>query len=173
MIKLRALNRTDLEKTLSWHNSDEIRELYLGHPFPINKEMEERWYEKVLTSNIPTTVFGIEHIEDRTLIGISVLKNINLINSSAEFALYIGDGAYQGKGLAKLATVETLRFGFDQLNLNRIALNVLQNNEKAIGLYKKLGFMQEGELRESIFKNGKRQNEYIFALLKSEFNHAI
>jgi len=173
MIKLRALNRTDLEKTLKWHNSKEIRKLYLGHPFPINKEMEERWYDKILTSNIPTTVFGIEHEADQALIGISVLKNINLINRSAEFALYIGDEDYQGKGLAKLATIDTLRFGFDQLNLNRIALNVLQNNEKAIGLYENLGFIQEGELRESIFKNGKIQNEYIFALLKSEFNHAI
>lgn len=173
MIKLRALTKEDLVKTLAWHNDSEIRALYLGHPFPINKETEEQWYSKILTSNIPTSVFGIEHEEDNVLIGITVLKNINLINRSAEFAMYIGDKNYRGKGFSKLATKETLRFGFDQLNLNRISLNVLENNKKAIGLYEKLGFKKEGVLRESIYKQGKRYNEYIFSLLKNEFSHAL
>lgn len=173
MIELRALTTADLEKTVKWHNQDEIRNLYLGHPFPINKETEEQWYAKILTSNIPTTVFGIQHIADDKLIGITVLKNINLINRSAEFAMYIGDQAYRGKGLSTLSTRKTLSFGFQQLNLNRISLNVLATNEKAIGLYQKLGFVQEGELRKSIFKNGEYHNEYIFSLLKSDFNHEV
>ena len=39
LVNLRALTRNDLDKTLKWHNQEDIRELYSGHPFPINKEM--------------------------------------------------------------------------------------------------------------------------------------
>ena len=90
-IRLRALEKDDLKKTILWHNQNDIKKVYSGHPFPVNKEQEIQWYDKVLLSNFPTTVFGIEKIEDTKLIGISILKNINLINRSAEFSVYIGD----------------------------------------------------------------------------------
>jgi RimJ/RimL family protein N-acetyltransferase len=169
MIRLRALRRSDLEKTLSWNNSKAISELYLGHPFPVNKEMEELWYDKILTSNFPTSVFGIEHVEDKTLIGLSMLKKINLINRSSELAFYIGDDNYKGKGYSKIASNQTLHFGFYELNLNRIYLSVLENNSVAINLYEKLGFKQEAVLRESVFKKNQYINERIYSLLKKEF----
>ncbi len=169
-IKLRALTISDLEKTFNWHNQDDIVDLYSGHPFPVNIEMEKRWYEKILTSNIPTTIFGIECIEAGLLVGITILKEINLINRSAEFAIYIGDSQYRGKGYAKEATQETLRFGFHKLGLNRIYLKVLEQNESAIKLYENVGFVLEGKLRNSIFKNNSYKSELIMALLKDEFN---
>lgn len=62
IIKLRALSIDDKEKTLGWHNQEDIVDLYSGHPFPVNPEMEKKWYEKILTSNFPLTVFGIEFL---------------------------------------------------------------------------------------------------------------
>ena len=78
-VKLRALTITDLPLTLKWHNQLDIIEMYAGHPFPINEEMERKWYEKILTSNFPVTVFGIELIENNKLIGLTILRDINLI----------------------------------------------------------------------------------------------
>ena len=57
-ILLRALTYSDIDKTLLWHNDSEILDLYSGHPFPVNIEMERKWYEKILMSNFPVTVFG-------------------------------------------------------------------------------------------------------------------
>ena len=50
-IQLRALTISDIEKTIVWNNDQEISDLYSGHPFPVNIEMERKWYEKILTSN--------------------------------------------------------------------------------------------------------------------------
>lgn len=169
-IKLRALTEADIEKTLYWHNQEDISDLYSGHPFPVNFEMERKWFEKILTSNIPVTVFGIEYTEEKTLIGITVLKDINLINRSAEFSIYIGDKEYRGKGLSKESTLETLRFGFHKLGLNRIFLKVLEENEIAKNLYISVGFKQEGLLRESAFKNNNFKNEFLMSILKDDFN---
>jgi len=169
-IILRALTMVDVEKTLSWHNQDDISELYAGHPFPVNLEMERKWYDKILTSNIPLTVFGIEIITNKELIGITVLKEINLINRSAEFAIYIGNKNHRGKGFSKEATLRTLRFGFYKLGLNRIYLKVLEENKIAIKLYNSVGFIKEGILRNSVFKNDTFKNELVMSILRAEFN---
>lgn len=168
-IRLRALTANDIEKTLLWHNQEDISDFYSGHPFPVNIEMERKWYDKILTSNFPVTVFGIENLENNCLIGITVLKDINLINRSAEFSIYIGDKEYRGKGFSNEATSETLRFGFFKLGLNRIYLKVLEGNEAAIKLYESAGFIKEGLFRCAVFKNNIFKNEIIMAVLKDEF----
>jgi RimJ/RimL family protein N-acetyltransferase len=168
-VRLRALTNSDAEKTLSWHNQEDISDLYSGHPFPVNIEMEQKWYKKILYSNFPITVFGIEYIESSTLIGITMLKNINMINRSSEFAIYIGDKEFRGKGLSVESTKETLCFGFYKLGLNRIFLKVLEENEPAIKLYSNVGFRKEGLLQDSVFKNNCYKNELLLAILKEEF----
>lgn len=74
-ITLRSLIQEDLPLTLAWHNQQDIVDAYSGHPFPVNVEMEKKWYEKILTSNFPITVFGIEVIENQNLICMTVLKD--------------------------------------------------------------------------------------------------
>jgi RimJ/RimL family protein N-acetyltransferase len=168
-IKLRALEKEDIEKTIVWHNQEEIKELYAGHPFPVNMEQEKKWYDKILLSNFPTTVFGIEKIEDKKLIGITIIKNINLIHRESEFAIYIGDEEERGKGYSRIATLLTLKFGFYSIGLNRIFLKVLEENTTAINLYEKVGFIKEGMLRKSVFKNNDFKNEIIMSILRDDY----
>jgi RimJ/RimL family protein N-acetyltransferase len=169
-IQLRALTYNDLQFTLKWNNQEAIRKNYLGHPFPVNEETERKWYEKVLSSNFPVSVFGIEHAIDKKLIGISVLRDIHMINRVAEFAIYIGEPDYRGKGFSKAATMLTLSFAFHELGLNRVFLKVLEGNTPAIKLYEAVGFEREGILRKSVFKNNTFHNEVIYAIFKDDFN---
>ena len=171
-IRLRALTSKDIEKTLEWNNQEDISNLYSGHPFPVNLEMEKIWYEKILTSNFPITVFGIEEIKTANLIGITILKDINMINRNAEFAIYIGDKKYRGMGLSKEATFSTIDFGFSKLGLHRISLRVSDDNQTAIKLYEKCGFQPEGLLRECYFINGKYVNKLQMSILQEEFDRS-
>ena len=168
-VKLRALTITDLPLTIKWHNQLDIIEMYAGHPFPVNEEMERKWYEKILTSNFPVTVFGIELIENNKLIGLTILRDINLINRSAETAIYIGDQNERSKGYSKEALKLTLNFAFNNLGLHRVFLSVREDNVAALGLYEKLGFIREGILRDSIYKNGKYLSLIIMSILEEEF----
>jgi RimJ/RimL family protein N-acetyltransferase len=171
-IRLRALTAEDAQVTWQWQNSPEIKEFYSDHPYPVNYEMEKLWYEKITYTNIPVTVFGIEILENRKLIGMSILKNINLIHRSAELGIFIGDNSEKHKGYSGEATHLTLKFGFMDMGLNRIYLKVHEDNESAIKLYEKTGFKKEGILRKSVFKNGRFKNEIIMSLLKEEFRLA-
>lgn len=170
-IKLRALTKSDLEKTLEWHNQEDILNYYSKLPFPVNRELEEKWFEKILTSNFPVTVFGIEIIEQLELIGITVLSDIDLINRSAEFGIFIGEKKQRGKGYAIEATQETLSFGFYKLGLNRIFVRVLEDNKTTIKLNNSIGFIREGILRQNVFKNNEYKSSIIMSILKSEYQN--
>lgn len=168
-IKLRALTYNDIEKTLKWHNDKAIRDLYSGHPFFVNIEFEKKWYDKILNSNIPTTVFGVENVENGLLIGITILKNIDLVNRSAEFAQYIGDPEYRGMGLGKEMKLLTLKFAFDNLGLERVYGYIQENNKSSLILNQKLGFKKEGRLRKATFKEGRFIDVFVISILKNEF----
>jgi RimJ/RimL family protein N-acetyltransferase len=170
-IRLRAITTSDIDKTLQWHNDKDIKLYYSSHPFPVNIEMEKLWLDNVTKSNIPTTVFAIEEVSLSELVGLSVLKNIDFIHRSAEFGIYIGEPSMRGKGYAKLATIQTINFAFNKMGLIRLYLKVLVNNYQAVGLYKSCGFVVEGTLRKSVFKDNDFHNELIMSILSDEYQN--
>jgi RimJ/RimL family protein N-acetyltransferase len=76
----------------------------------------------------------------------------------------------RGKGYGGEAILILLNYFFNELDYYRIALDVYEMNEKAIQLYKKLGFSEEGRLRQHVFYRGRRWDEVIMGILKDEFN---
>ena len=170
-IILRALTIEDAKISWQWRNKEEIMNLYSGHPFPVNYELEKSWYEKVMYSNFPTTVFAVDVIEDgiKTFIRITTLTGINMLTRTSDFSILIGDEKHRGKGYSKQATIDTLLFGFKEIGLNKISLKVRERNTIAYNLYKKIGFIQEGFLKESVFKNNEMHNEVLMAAFKKDF----
>jgi ribosomal-protein-alanine N-acetyltransferase len=87
----------------------------------------------------------------------------------AEFAILLGDRSVWGRGLGRELTQFALRYGFLELNLNRISLDVLESNERAIRLYRALGFKDEGRLRQAQYKNGRYLDVVLMAMLREEW----
>ena len=75
----------------------------------------------------------------------------------------------QGTGAALFATFEILEKAFNELKLNKVYLDVLKTNKRAIAFYKKVGFIQEGEFRNHFQKNNKYIDLLWFSMLKDEF----
>jgi UDP-4-amino-4,6-dideoxy-N-acetyl-beta-L-altrosamine N-acetyltransferase len=163
MIKLRALTAADAHITWQWRNREDIQFFFAGHPFPINFEKEAKWIDAVIFQNQPHSYFGIE--QDDELVGIISLRDINMLNRNAEYALFV----VGGKGVGRAATNLLLQFAFLDLGLERVWLKVMTNNKAAINLYRKCGFVEEGILRKSIFKKGEMYDQLIFGILKTEF----
>jgi RimJ/RimL family protein N-acetyltransferase len=62
-----------------------------------------------------------------------------------------------------------LRIGFEKLNLNRVALEVFENNPRAIRAYEKAGFVHEGRRRQGIYKNGQYLDILLMSVIRSEW----
>jgi RimJ/RimL family protein N-acetyltransferase len=62
------------------------------------------------------------------------------------------------KGYGTEAVELMVKYGFEMLNMHRIWLRVFERNKRAIRTYEKVGFIHEGQLRESDYKEGKYHN---------------
>ena len=62
-----------------------------------------------------------------------------------------------------------IRYGFTELNLNRIQTQDMEDNIGGWRADEKAGFTYEGTLREAILRFGKYNNVKVYSLLRSEY----
>lgn len=166
---LRELELEDSGIINSWRNDPEIIN-HLGAPFRyISQSVDEDWLESYLNNRESCVRLAICKCQDKGVIGAVYLLNIDWIARSCEFAIWIGDHQEQGRGAGKFATLKALEHAFFDLNLNSVSLGVLRNNERAIKLYNRIGFVKEGVRREVVFKNGSYKDLVLMSMLKKEF----
>ena len=149
------------------NNPELIR--YLGGPYRyINSQVEFDWYENYI-NNRKDCVRCVIVDEEDYLYGLVNLTQIDSLNQSAVFSIMIGDLDNCSKGIGTFAIQEMLAHGFENLNLNRIELTVLDNNKRAIAAYEKCGFVCEGKLRQYTYKRGEHKDMYIYSILRDEY----
>lgn len=162
---LRELRYEDSDKYFKWINDRELV-LHNSSYKPVSQHEHNKWFDSVSMSK-DILIFSILNNSD--LIGSCSLRNIDEKNKTAELQIRIGEKNFQNKGIGKLCVKNLLRFGFNDLNINRIYLNVFSTNLRAINVYKKCGFQEEGVLRESIYLNGNFIDVILMSVLKNEY----
>lgn len=73
------------------------------------------------------------------------------------------------KGIGTEAVQEMVRFGFEELNLERIYARCHPDNIASYKLMEKSGMTYEGTLRKSMQRKEKQEDAKIYAIVKSEF----
>jgi diamine N-acetyltransferase len=168
-IRLRELDHSDLTQLNAWRNDKEIIE-HLGNNFLfISGAVDEDWFQSYLRDREHAIRLAIITEDAGEYIGNVNLTSIHRINRSAEFSILIGEKRYWSRGVGAQATRLMLDHAFRDLNLNRIYLTVVRENTRALRLYKRMGFSEEGCLREAIFKDGSYRDLVAMSVLKSEF----
>ena len=167
-IILRPLRYDDLKQTLRWRNDPEIKASSIMHPFPVTFELEEEWYATLNDKRNKAIWFGIELEEDAKLIGFTFLNNIRWVDRTCNLGIVIGEIKYQGSGIGKKVMNLLVSYAFKSLNLRKITLEVRSDHAAALKLYEKLGFKQEGILKDQYFADSK----YHDTLILSIFNDA-
>lgn len=114
-------------------------------------------------------LFAIRDMESSELLGVVGFDEIIWSNGTAMVFIGIGNKKYRGKGIGNEALNLLLDFGFNELNLYKLQLNVLSYNDAAIKLYENCGFVKEGNYREYILRDGLRYDLYLYGLLKREY----
>jgi RimJ/RimL family protein N-acetyltransferase len=168
-ICLRSLTKKDFDKTFKWHNDLELKNLTLSHPFPVTDVQEEEWYNSLLKDSSNKNVyFGIEDKVNKELVGIIFLSKINMIHQTCWLGIFLGEENARGKGFGKEAVSLIVDYAFASLNLRKVSLEVVKTNKNAITVYKKLGFVQEGEMKRQVFIIGKFQDIILMSINKSK-----
>lgn len=173
LVGLRAVEETDLKKLRDWRNIPELRRNF-REVRELNMENQHLWYSSLQKNSMRDFMFVIERLSDNATIGACGLLYINWIIRSADFSFYIGENSHyidqEGYGLeaAKLL----IQYGFDNLNLNKIWMELYEFDLAKINFFKdSLNFSVDGKLRENCYEDGKYYDSLIISLLRKDYNH--
>lgn len=108
---------------------------------------------------------------DGRVCGAVTLKEINHMMNYAEIGYQVSED-YHGRGIMTAALRILLDQIFEKTALRRIMAYVHDQNVASCRVLEKLGFQKEGLLREHFIINGKAENEFLFALLKSDWSQS-
>ncbi|MCE7740854.1 MAG: GNAT family N-acetyltransferase [Candidatus Heimdallarchaeota archaeon] len=169
-VKLRPLEKEDLDDIMEHWNTYESR-IGLGLLIPMSSMMEAEFIESAhsMAKSGKEYVLAIEEISTGNFLGTCGVGKINSVSRSAELGITIHNPANHSKGYGTDAMKCLLKFGFNILNFHRIELWVMEYNERAIHVYKKVGFKEVGRKREAHYLQGSYHNVVVMDILEEEF----
>jgi len=170
LVKFRPLEEEDLVKLKEWRNSHFVKRTTREYRL-LNMFNQRAWFESLHTQKPPHDImFGITN-KKNNLLGVCGLTHIDWKNRSTEISIYLEGSKWQNKKETKDAVILLLNYGFGELGLHRIFGEVYSFVKETISLFESLGFKKDGVIRDSIWRNRKWWNSYIYSMLDKEFKH--
>ena len=96
------------------------------------------------------------------------LYNIDHLHKNASIGYWLTEDA-QGKGIVTKSCKTIIRYGFEELALNRIEIKATTSNAKSLAIPENLGFVKEGVQREAECINNLFVDLVMYSLLKREW----
>jgi RimJ/RimL family protein N-acetyltransferase len=141
-------------------------------PFPITQQGAEEWFKETV-SDPSIAAFGVYEQGSNNPVGYTVLEGIRDRNRGAEFGIALGETSVWGRGYATEAAMLTLDYGFTLLGMHLIYLYCAAINERAIEIYRRIGFREAGRIREAGIIGGKRHDAVFMDILAREFESTV
>lgn len=156
-IYLRPIIKEDITFLNTWKNDEEVYK-YLGGGFlPTSIDQQIKWLDSLIDTSGNNKRFIICEQRDKP-VGMAGLYGINWIHRTSEIGIYVGDKNATGKGYGKEACILMENFARDYLNLRKIKLNVVGENNAALKMWESLGYKKIGEYIDERFIEGEYKN---------------
>lgn len=168
-LTLRPFNLDDAKDVQRLAGNKKIAETTLGMPHPYPDGIAEEWistHQKEYEEN-KGIVWAITKNDSNELVGAIGFKLRPEFNK-AEFGFWIGV-PFWNKGYASEALSVILKYGFEELKLNKIYAHHFITNPASGKVMLKNGLKEEGYLREDIIKNGEYIDVKIYSILRKEY----
>ncbi|MBK8518152.1 MAG: GNAT family N-acetyltransferase [Saprospiraceae bacterium] len=170
-LDIRHLRASDLQDFHLYRSNSEVTK-YQGFDVMTMEQAEEFIKEnstKFFGKAGEWVQYGIENRDTGKLIGDCAIKLDQYDTRIAEIGITISH-LEQKKGYAKEVMIGILTFLFGSKDIHRVVGIVDVENTASIRLLKSTGFKQEGHFVENIFFKGKWGSEFLYAMLKREWN---
>lgn len=165
-VVLRPIMASDTPLIVRWRNNPSVRKNFIFRE-TFTDDMHNYWLETKVRSR-EVVQYIIEERQTGQSVGSVYLRDINLVNCSAEYGIFIGEDTARGKGLGTETAKLFLDFAFGKLGLHRVSLRVLSGNVGAERSYLKAGFVREGVFRDMVKLDGVYYDVIFMAALASD-----
>lgn len=164
-IKLRPWRRSDIASIVRYANNPAIaKNLRDFFPHPYTRRDAENWVSYCETQGAPPQNMAIE-LENEAIGGIGFQPMEDVHRFTGEIGYWIGE-PFWGRGIATGALRIATHHGFSVLGLERIQATVFEWNAASARVLEKCGYLFEGRLRRSIFKDGRFADSLLYALIR-------
>lgn len=136
-VSLIPFQEAHIEQTYRWLYDQKLRMNFGIKHIPTYEE-HVNYFSKKLESTeecVFAVLLGEKHI------GNCGFKNIDLSLNTGELWVYIGDSSERGKGTGNQIVEALIAVGKETLKFKCIYLHVFEDNDAAIAIYKKYGFV--------------------------------
>jgi len=161
-VTLRTVEEEDLEFLQRNINDPRVRRP-VASIAPTNASQEREWVESADDSEVSLLVCA-----DGESVGTVALSDINETWGHAEVGYWIAPDSW-GEGYATAATRLLVGYAFDQRRLHKLNAHVFEFNAGSCRVLEKVGFAEEGRLREEAFIDGNYVDVLRYGLLEGEW----
>lgn len=167
LVRLRPLELDDADTLWKWNSDPEVMRWFdTGFPESLF-QFRERFAGREPNSYENLTL-AVDRVADGRFVGVVRLRDTRHHLGRAELDTYLGETDVWGQGLG----TETMRliceYGFAKMRLHAIELSVVAENESARAVYRKVGFTEDGRLRDGARQDGRWHDLIIMTLLEGE-----
>jgi ribosomal-protein-alanine N-acetyltransferase len=134
-------------------------------PYPYTAADADQWIRQA-TEEAPQTHFAI--VIGKSMIGgIGLEPGTDIFQRSAEIGYWLGE-PFWGRGIATEAVRAITNYAFSTFNLCRIYAGVFEWNPASMRVLEKAGYMREGRLTKSVFKDGRVIDQFLYAMIRED-----
>ena len=164
--RLRPMVEADLEQVLEWRNHPAVRScMYSTHEIRMDEHCV--WFANV--SNNPAVSLLIYEQVGKSQGFVNITRTCSA--EVADWGFYLAPDAPKGSG-SELGK-QSLNYAFAQLSLHKLCGQALGFNTRSIAFHKRLGFTEEGCLREQHFDGSQFHDVLCFGLLSHEWQAQV
>ncbi len=169
LVKLRPLEETDVDHIMTWVNDPEIvgnLAAFSGSAF--TRDQELAYIRRVLAAT-GEVVFSIFTTDDGRYLGQCGIHQIHDRSKVGRLACIIADRGDHGRGYGSASIRALIEHAFGAMSLHKLWLMIFSHNTRGRGIYERIGFVQEGLLREEYFHDGGWHDMVRMSMLAREW----
>jgi RimJ/RimL family protein N-acetyltransferase len=137
----------------------------LTDPLPLSREKQEGWLRS--TNTCRDRFYWTAKSDANGFVGVVRLDEYAPLHRSIRIGADVVP-RLRGRGYGKQIYATVIGWCFDQLNVHRIWLLVLDTNARGQALYAKMGFQVEGRMRQAIWRDGAWRDYVMMSLLDGD-----
>lgn len=168
-VYLRHLEVSDCQRVYQWHNDPELYATLISPFHPVSLQAVEEWIRRKSQYSDKEINYAICLTSTLEHIGNIYIRDIDYINRSASVGAFIASPKNRGKGYVRDVLLQIAEYAYGTLGLNRLYMRTLVDNQAAIKVLQKCGFIIEGKLRQHIFKNGEFKDMWMLGMCASDY----
>lgn len=168
-LTMAVLTPDDTDELRVIMDDQEVSDNTLTLPFPYSRDDAVAFIERIRIGIESGTevCFAIRQRESNTLVG-TIGQTLTTVHQRTELGYIVGKD-FRGNGYATEACLAVLGYSFGDLGLHKVTAAWYTDNPASGRILTKLGFENEGTVREHFFRGGRFRDSVTMGLLRQDY----